>query len=391
MASFFDHPYYKWNKTAMTIIGTWPGQPFLLRLLIPIFICSSMLCLIVPEIVYLKITWLDIDALLDWVPPISILTLTMTQLLNGSFHPEKISAILEHISSDWKDFRDARDVEVLEKYAAHGFWITKTYYRAMTVMVSCYAIMPFLMPVALQYFVPSNNGSSGKIYLFNAYYGVDSDDYYYFILAHMILETAVSSVVMVANDALYFVFIEHSCALFKIVEVNLERICSLRGHTKDPEEDESFNVTCYCINLHQKAIFFTVLIDSAYNGPLLVIIGTSLLSLSVAELQMLMHLDKPGELIRFGLFAISQILRLYLLSISGQKIMDYSSSIFHYVYSVNWHDLSPRVQKLFVVMMIRSLRPCYVSAGKMYTITMENYSAILRTSMSFFTVLSSLR
>ncbi|XP_043275205.1 odorant receptor 9a-like [Venturia canescens] len=390
MASLFNHSFYKWNKIALMIIGTWPEQPFLVRCLIPCFICANVLSMILPEFVYVSNAWPNLDVFLELLAPLCILLQATVHLLNCSFQQGKLNAILDHISSDWKRFGNSGDGEVLRNYADHGSWITKTYYGWMYSACTCYLIMPFLMPMVVEYFVPSNT-STGNIYLFNAYYGVNSDDYYWFILGHMVWESWMAIIVMISNDALLFVFVEHSCALFKIVEVNLKKVCSLDSDTKDSEKGCNYEIICRSIDLHGEAIIFTSLIDSAYNVCLLVILGSSLLMLSVTQLQILMHLNEPGELIRFVSFAVAQIFRLYLLSVPGQKIMDHSTSIFDYAYSVNWHDLTPKLQKLFILIMIRSLRPCHITAGKIYFITMENYSAILRTSMSFFTVLSSLR
>ncbi|XP_043274840.1 odorant receptor 4-like [Venturia canescens] len=390
MVSFFDHPFYKWNKIAMSVIGTWPEQHIFARCLIPTFICANVLSMVIPEGLYLKITWPNIDAFLEWVPPLCIWVQVTVQLLNVSFQRGKFSVILDHISSDWDRFGNSHEAEALRKCAAHGFWITKTYYRWMYSATLSYLFMPVLMPKIVEVFVPSN-GSEENVYLFNTYYGVNSDDYYWFLFAHGCWESFLAIVVMVTNDAMFFVIAEHSCALFKVVEINLERICFLDGNSKDSAQGRHYNTICHCINLHGEAITFTTLIDSAYNGCMLVILGASLLELSVTQLQILMHLDEPGELIRFISFASAQVFRLYLFSVPGQKILDHSSSICNSAYSVDWHNLKPRVQKLFILIMIRSQRPCVISAGSVYTITMENFSSILQTAMSFFTVLSSMR
>ncbi|XP_043273897.1 odorant receptor 9a-like isoform X1 [Venturia canescens] len=390
MTSFFDHPYYKWNKVSLMSIGTWPEQSLFVTCFMSTFVCANLLSMFIPEGLYLKNKWPDTDAFLDWLAPFCILTMAVIQLLNGSFQRKKFSTILKHISSDWKRFGDSPNAEILHKYAARGRWITKAYISWMYSACTCYLMMPFLTPKIVEFFVPSNE-SEGKIYLFNSYYGVNSDDYYFFIFGHMFWGSWVPIIVMISSDAMFFVFVEHACALFKIVETNLKSTCNHYDATERCGNSSSFQIICHCIDLHQNAIIFTSLIDSAYNLSLLGVLGASLLALSVTGLQVLMHLHDPGQLIRFGSFSLAQIFHLYLNSVPGQKIMDHSTSIFDYAYSVNWYALTPRARKLLILIMVRSLRPCQISAGKIYLLTMENYSAMMQTSMSFFTVLSSMR
>ncbi|EFN63131.1 hypothetical protein EAG_10578 [Camponotus floridanus] len=42
-------------------------------------------------------------------------------------------------------------------------------------------------------------------------------------------------------------------------------------------------------------------------------------------------------------------------------------------------------------MLLRASKPCQIKAGKMYVMSMENFSSILQTSMSYVAVLTSLQ
>nr|AXM05207.1 odorant receptor [Campoletis chlorideae] len=380
---------------SLKLIGTWPEQTFLTRCLIQIVVSANVISIMIPEIVYVKTTWFDVEVFLEWVPTFTILFISFIQLVNLSFHSKNFRSILDHICSDWERFSDSPNIEILHKYGARGCWITKTYLGWMYAACLCYVVMPLTMPVILESFQPTDskdpNRTKELIYLYNANYGVNSDDYYYIIFGHMFFESWVTIISVLSNDVMYFTCVEHACALFEIVGENLKRIRGNETPADDSKEDINYKIICHCIDLHKEAIIFTSLIDSSYSACLLVVIGGSLILLSVTGLQVLMYRDELGQLIRFGSYSIAQIFHLYLNSIPGQKIMDHSLSIFDYAYSVDWHNLTPKAQKLIILMMIRSLRPCQITAGKMYIVTMENYSAVMQTSMSFFTVLSSMQ
>lgn len=86
----------------------------------------------------------------------------------------------------------------------------------MYVVCLIYCSFPVTIPIVIEFFIPSNE-TAEKVYLFDAEYGVNSDDYYVLIFIHMSVLTYVTCIVMISNDSMYFVYVEHACALFEIV------------------------------------------------------------------------------------------------------------------------------------------------------------------------------
>nr|AXM05195.1 odorant receptor [Campoletis chlorideae] len=390
MSNFFDQSYYKWNKTTLSWIGAWPEQSSLKRSLIPSLVCVSLWSILVPEVIRLRALWPDVDALLEWLPPLLVISITKVHLLNGYANREKYQVMLDRIRSDWKRFEGTPNADILHKYASHGSWITKVYTVSMYVVCLIYCSFPVTIPIVIEFFIPSNE-TSEKVYLFDAEYGVNSDDYYVLIFIHMSVLTYATCIVMISNDSMYFVYVEHACALFEIVRLELEKLGSTDIDSKDGRRDVSSELISSSVHLHRDAIFFASLIESSYTACFGGVAVLWLLLLSLTGLQVLMHLHEPGNFIRFLTFGIAQIAHHYLNCVPGQKIMDYSVGISDNVYSVNWYNMNPKAQKMLLMIMKRSLTPCQITAGKLFVISMENYSAVLQKSMSFFTVLTSTR
>ncbi|XP_043275587.1 odorant receptor 9a-like [Venturia canescens] len=390
MSSFFDQSYYKWNKKTLSWIGAWPEQSPFKRRLIPSLICFSLWTILIPEIIRVMDLWPDVDALLEWLPPLLVISITKTQLLNSYANHKRFQIMLDRIRSDWKRFDGTPNVQILHKYAYQGSWITVHYTVSMYIVCLIYCSFPVTIPIVIEYFIPSNE-TVEKVYLFDAEYGVNSDDYYTLIFIHMTVLTYATCIVMISNDSMYFVYVEHACALFEIVRLNLERLSNSPVDLSDGGTDLSYKIISSCVHLHRDAIFFASLIESCYTACFAGVILFCLLLLSVTGLQVLMYVNEPGNFIRFSVFEVAQIVHLYFNSVPGQKIIDYSESISNYAYSVNWYNLSPKAQKMLILIMKRSMTPCQLTAGKIYVMSMENYSAVLQKSMSFFTVLSSTR
>ncbi|XP_014484569.1 PREDICTED: uncharacterized protein LOC106749533 isoform X1 [Dinoponera quadriceps] len=58
-------------------------------------------------------------------------------------------------------------------------------------------------------------------------------------------------------------------------------------------------------------------------------------------------------------------------------------------YSSTWYKIPIKSQKLLLPVLKRSLRPKSLSAGGMFIFSLQGFTTVVQTSMSYFTVLSS--
>ncbi|XP_043462609.1 odorant receptor 9a-like, partial [Leptopilina heterotoma] len=107
--------------------------------------------------------------------------------------------------------------------------------------------------------------------------------------------------------------------------------------------------------------------------------------------QILVKLDNPDQAVKYVASALAQLLHLYMNSSSCQKLMDHSLNIQKSIYSSPWYLFPLELRPLIQIALMRVIKPCQITAGKLYVMSMENFSTVLRTSMSYFTVLLSMR
>ncbi|EFN89949.1 Putative odorant receptor 85d [Harpegnathos saltator] len=106
-------------------------------------------------------------------------------------------------------------------------------------------------------------------------------------------------------------------------------------------------------------------------------------------LKITLQVNDVIELIRYILYVVAQLIHLFCLSFEGQKLMDHSLQTREKIYNSPWYEVPVKTQKMLLFMMRRSIQPSFMSAG-IYIFSMENFSKILQTSMSYFTVLASM-
>ncbi|XP_032680916.1 odorant receptor 2a-like [Odontomachus brunneus] len=97
------------------------------------------------------------------------------------------------------------------------------------------------------------------------------------------------------------------------------------------------------------------------------------------------------EIIRIIAASTAQLLHIYYLSWTCQRLLDQSDRLHGAIYNCDWYRISMRSKRLLKFMLMRTSRPCQIKAGKMYVMSMENFSSILQVSVSYFTMLTSLQ
>ncbi|XP_058809643.1 odorant receptor 30a-like [Phymastichus coffea] len=95
------------------------------------------------------------------------------------------------------------------------------------------------------------------------------------------------------------------------------------------------------------------------------------------------------KLIRIVAFLVGLIMHLLYLNWVGQQIINSSEQVFISAYFSDWYLIPNSTKKFINIIMIRSLVPCTLTSGKLANLSMENFGILLKSAMSYFTVILS--
>ncbi|XP_043480436.1 putative odorant receptor 85d [Leptopilina heterotoma] len=85
------------------------------------------------------------------------------------------------------------------------------------------------------------------------------------------------------------------------------------------------------------------------------------------------------------------MLHLFFLTIPAQRLLDSSLLISQGTYNGEWYNLPLHGQKLIVPIILRGQIPSTLTVGEFCDMDMIAFAALLKTSISYFTVLLSMR
>ncbi|XP_011703995.1 PREDICTED: putative odorant receptor 85d [Wasmannia auropunctata] len=87
------------------------------------------------------------------------------------------------------------------------------------------------------------------------------------------------------------------------------------------------------------------------------------------------------ETTRYALYVIGELIHLFFLSFEGQKLIDHSLEIRDKIYNSCWYKVSIKSQKLMILVMIKSFRLSFLSAGKIYIFSLESFTTVKQKSL----------
>nr|QNL15053.1 olfactory receptor 109 [Aulacocentrum confusum] len=174
-------------------------------------------------------------------------------------------------------------------------------------------------------------------------------------------------------------------------DINNKENSYLKGNIVD--DDKIYIYLKNCIIMHTNIlksvmIFqFTQMIGVSFSLSFLAILGVNLIGISGTAFQVLSNSNDLMEKIRFTVNNLCQIMHLYLLCWYSQKLINSSEQVNKSI--GKWYEIPVRSQRLIMFMMMRSHRPCAISAGGFAVMSIETFSSGMKTAMSYVTVLRS--
>nr|KAF7402073.1 hypothetical protein H0235_015409 [Vespula pensylvanica] len=100
--------------------------------------------------------------------------------------------------------------------------------------------------------------------------------------------------------------------------------------------------------------------------------------------KMLVGLQNSAESFRYFNFAVAQLVHLFCMCYPGQRMIDYSTDIRIKAYSGLWYKAPLSIHKLLILIIRKSLKPSYLTAGKIFIFCLETFATILQTATSYF-------
>ncbi|XP_039305970.1 odorant receptor 22c-like isoform X2 [Solenopsis invicta] len=389
--SFFDNRYYYLNKRLLSIIGQWPFQSRLKGNIM--FAVASFFIFSFSSIQ----TWglvagiTDLGIIMKNGSQVLVHSYIIIKLINCAVTNNKMKVLLEDVEETWKMKQSGPEREILQCHAETSRIFTKRFMIAFYTTWVLY-IMPWVIARGMYKLSPTNKTYTAK-FLYRIEHVLDMDKYYNLLLLHGLMAAFFLLTVSISINAVFTVCTLHICALFECLRYNVERIRSTDPVSLEPniKDDESYHDLIACVKSHKHALKLSDILSSNYSMAYFFHLGSVVISLSFGSAEIIMLDLKLGEIISILSLNITQLVHIFSLCMLSQRLTNRSSEVQDIIYSCDWYRMSLRSRRLVMFTLMGANKPCYIKAGMMFVMSMETFSSILKLSLSYFTVLTSLQ
>ncbi|KAF7400958.1 hypothetical protein HZH66_006142 [Vespula vulgaris] len=374
--------YYKVLRFFMRICGLWPYQSFFAKyffITMTIFLSEGILVGQLIEVIQIRT---DLNEVIDCIPNILISLIVGIEFIGLVFNSGKLKKCIDRIVEDWQHLSSNVEIELLKSFTVQGRKLAFVYLFYMSLT----GFMFMLQPIVLS-FNSDNSTNIISTIPYRVQYGIDIEKYYYEILFHCYVSVFSHMLILSSINLIYISFIQHACGLFSVIGYKLEHLGDEGRLDVDLNikkvDDNNYRIALDCLRKHIKVIEFSEFIDGSFSVSYLFNLGLFVLMLAVSGTQILMHTDEINEAVRYACLFTSILIQLFWQCWQAQRLLNYSNIPYESANQGYWYYTSTRCKKTLALIMIRSSKPCEITAMNLLTFSIETFSSVIPCTWSY--------
>ncbi|XP_058796006.1 odorant receptor 49b-like [Phymastichus coffea] len=187
--------------------------------------------------------------------------------------------------------------------------------------------------------------------------------------------------------ASYFFAMNLSTATqLKLLQRELHNLC-------EKSQSEAHQKLKACIRRHQIMITYADQVEELFCFAMLGQMFGSVTQICFSGFQLILAEETTFQRKLLSVeYLLGSFVQLYFYCYSSHEIFTESQNVSEAAYSAKWYRITnPKLHKdfalMFEIMVHRARKPCILTVGKFCPLTLQTYSSVVRTSMSYFTVL----
>ncbi|XP_039311577.1 odorant receptor 49b-like [Solenopsis invicta] len=146
----------------------------------------------------------------------------------------------------------------------------------------------------------------------------------------------------------------------------------------------------YAIDIHRKATQFSQHFLKIFEGPFFFIIASGMISFSCTLVE-IVSINNFEEFIPFSIIILTVFLYMIMANYTAQEVMDHNNRVFATAYNVQWYIAPLRIQKMLIFLLLRGNKAFNLNLGGLFVGSLESAAMLTSASITYFTVLYSLR
>ncbi|XP_072758672.1 uncharacterized protein [Anoplolepis gracilipes] len=383
------------TRILMKTIGFWPAESKKERLLLngilvyTLFAVALALWIESTELYLGTGDFLAIAYTACTATPVVIILLKVCFFLR---HRKEMLKMLKYTEDNfWYVQYDAFGTRLMEKIDKRGLILLFTFTFFVQGAVFTYLLAPII----------ENRGKneSERILIFNIWVGIPTNvsPNYEILFFFETVALIHSGLCFCCFDNLLGLLNMHTAAQFKMLQHRLETIIQKVEREGTVElvsqkrKNQVYEEIIDCVMVHHKLIWYSEQMERLFMYTTLCQLMVSAVLLCVSGLQIFLGRGTVVRRMIFIAHAIACFFQLFLVTSTSNDLITESRAIGDAAYNVNWQVLSHKdnkgVRNAVLMIMMRATHPCSISAGGFFPVSLETFTTVLSSAVSYFTLL----
>nr|XP_012143985.1 PREDICTED: uncharacterized protein LOC100876205 [Megachile rotundata] len=186
---------------------------------------------------------------------------------------------------------------------------------------------------------------------------------------------------LTSSDLVFFGIVFHLCGQAEILKMQFTRLINDSGETT-----ENFPSL---IKRHDYLLQLSKMLNDVISFVLVIQLLASCVLISTCGFQFILALNTRNIIIvlKTLFILLTVLIQLYSYSYMGDYLKSQMDGIGYSLYSCSWYSLPANVAKNIVLVILRAQIPVHLTAGKFFVVNLETFMSILKTSMSYLSIL----
>nr|ALR72581.1 odorant receptor OR38 [Colaphellus bowringi] len=229
----------------------------------------------------------------------------------------------------------------------------------------------------------------------------DSSPSFELAFAYEIIATVIGGITDLNADCFMAGFIMVVCAQMKILNdslLNLRHFAveELNAETGGNNDDDGIaeelqkimnRKLVECVHHHRYILEFAEEANSLFTTSILGQFAVSVIIICTTLFEMTLVPFASIKFISLILYQYCMLMEIFIVCYFGNEVILESSKLTKYAYHSDWRDCSQEFKRNLLFFMTRSQRALKLYAGGFFTLSLDTYVKILKSSWSYFVVL----
>ncbi|KAG9429166.1 hypothetical protein HZU67_09541 [Apis mellifera carnica] len=307
-----------------------------------------------------KITVRNCVLILSTTCPLIIISLRYICFI--LFFP-KIKYLFHHMCMEENIIQDSIEAQIRTKYISDSRHMIEILLWMAYATITLYSILG-LCPII---FIILLNESPIRMLHYVTLLSVNGTIYFYILCLDFLFIIIFGLLSMICTETIVGIYIYHTSILFKIISHRIQKIIAyLNMFNLLSNQIESKLAELYCVvDIHNQAIQLLV----------------NAITIKKDQLEILISL----------IIFVNHLVIMFLCNHTAQILINNNEEFFHELYISVWYSVPLKVQKILLLIMIRSSMACIFHICGVFVPCHAGFTTMLSTSFSYFTLMYSIQ